>query len=252
MILYFSSTGNNKYIAEKIAKACGECAVSIVECIKNNQYEFQNEKILGIVTPTYFWRLPRIVALFLEQIKLKNCGYVFFLASYGTTTGRAGSMAKKILQQNNQSFDAFYSVIMPDTWTPIFNLNDHNKVAKWLTDGEQQLNLVIRNILNQERGNHIDKSIPELMAALPSNFLYNTERKTKKLSVNEAMCIGCGLCAKKCPVSAIKIENGKPIWHMKECEMCLGCLHRCPKFAISYGNGKTNRHGQYTNPNTKI
>ncbi|MDD3141092.1 MAG: EFR1 family ferrodoxin [Lachnospiraceae bacterium] len=64
-------------------------------------------------------------------------------------------------------------------------------------------------------------------------------------------CIGCGLCAKKCPADAIEMIDGKPTWIKPECEMCLGCLHRCPKFAIQYDN-KTQKNGQYRHPKTKI
>lgn len=28
----------------------------------------------------------------------------------------------------------------------------------------------------------------------------------------EDSCIGCGLCARKCPVQAIRMENGRPVW----------------------------------------
>ena len=42
---------------------------------------------------------------------------------------------------------------------------------------------------------------------------------------------GCGLCAKKCPVQAIEMRDGKPVWVKDKCVMCLGCLHRCPKYA---------------------
>ena len=131
-------------------------------------------------------------------------------------------MAKDIMACHGQKFDAYYSVIMPDTWTPVFDLTDKNRVDKWLSDGKNQLELVIDNIISK--------------------------RKTKNLSVNKDACV----CAKKCPVGAIQMEEGCPVWKVEECEMCLGCLHRCPKFAISYGNGKTNRHGQYKNPYTRI
>ena len=102
MILYFSATGNGKYIAEQIAAATDEKCISITECIRVDKYSFRNEKTVGIVTPTYFWRLPGIVARYLEKLRLENCGYVFFLASYGTTTGLAGSMAKEIMARNGQ------------------------------------------------------------------------------------------------------------------------------------------------------
>lgn len=152
MILYFSATGNGKYIAEQIAEKTDEKCMSIVDCICEDKYCFSNEKIFGMVVPTYFWRLPRIVAEYLGKLRIENCGYTFFLTSYGATTGEAGSMAKKIMAHNGQNFDAYYSVIMPDTWTPIFDLTNKNRVDKWLSDGKKQLKLVIGNIMSKRKG----------------------------------------------------------------------------------------------------
>ncbi len=50
MILYFSATGNGKYIAEQIAAATDEKCISIIDCIRGDKYSFGNEKIVGIVT----------------------------------------------------------------------------------------------------------------------------------------------------------------------------------------------------------
>ena len=122
MILYFSATGNGKYIAEQIAEKTDEKCMSIVDCICEDKYCFSNEKIFGMVVPTYFWRLPRIVAEYLGKLRIENCGYTFFLTSYGATTGEAGSMANK------------------------------NRVDKWLSDGKKQLKLVIGNIMSKRKG----------------------------------------------------------------------------------------------------
>ena len=135
----------------------------------------------GIVVPTYFWRLPRIVAEYLDKLRIENCGYTFSLASYGTTTGKAGSMAKKIMAHNEQNFDAYYSVIMPDTWTPVFDLMDKNRVDKWLSDGKKQLELVIGNIMSKRKGDFIDRKLPKWVAAILAAYMYATERKTKIL-----------------------------------------------------------------------
>ncbi|WP_347176327.1 EFR1 family ferrodoxin [Galactobacillus timonensis] len=66
-------------------------------------------------------------------------------------------------------------------------------------------------------------------------------------------CVGCGLCARKCPVQAIAMQDGHPVWVKEKCVMCLGCLQRCPKAAIQYGNGvATGKHGQYHNPHVTV
>ena len=42
MILYFSATGNCKYVSSRIASATGQEAVSIVYCIRRSQYTNPN------------------------------------------------------------------------------------------------------------------------------------------------------------------------------------------------------------------
>lgn len=93
-------------------------------------------------------------------------------------------MAKDIMDRYGQKFDAYYSVIMPDTWTPIFDLTDRNRVDKWLSDGKNQLELVIDNIMSKRKGDFIDRKLPKWVAAIPAAYMYATERKTKNLSGN--------------------------------------------------------------------
>lgn len=91
--------------------------------------------------------------------------------------------------------------------------------------------------------------VPTILAKTFYGLDYDAMRKTSHFKV-ENSCIGCGLCAKNCPVSAIEIRNKKPVWVKDRCVMCLSCPHHCPKFAIQYEN-RTKKHGQYTNPNVK-
>ncbi len=140
---------------------------------------------------------------------------------------------------------------MADTWTPIFDLSKPEKTAVFTKTTESEISDIIAKIAVHFKNRHMSPRTPAFTTALFAQPFYDSKaRKTSNLRV-EGGCIGCGLCEKKCPVGAIKMESGKPVRVMEKCVMCLGCLHRCPKFAIQYGKN-TARHGQYTNPNVKV
>lgn len=52
MILYFSATGNCKYVTKRLTEALNQKPASIVDYIKENRYDFNGEAIV-IVSPTY-------------------------------------------------------------------------------------------------------------------------------------------------------------------------------------------------------
>lgn len=246
MILYFSATGNCKYVAERLAQPLKQETLSIVDCIKRNRYDFTDE-IIGIISPTYNWGLPSIVKEFLEKATLKT-SYLFFLSTYGTTPGASDHMASKAI--HNRKIDAFYAVKMADTWTPIFDLSTPKKVAAFTKHTEVQINDAIQKIEQRFINQHMTPHMPAFLTECIAQPLYHRARRTSHFWVKDS-CIGCGLCAKKCPAQAIEMQHQKPVWIKEKCVMCLGCLHRCLKFAIQYGKN-TEKHGQYTNPNVKV
>ena len=62
MILYFTGTGNSRYIAEKIAKETEDKIININDKIKQKDNSFiKTDGRLIFVVPTYAWRIPVIV-----------------------------------------------------------------------------------------------------------------------------------------------------------------------------------------------
>lgn len=76
MILFFSATGNCKYVAARLAQAADQEMLSIVDCIRENRYAFQDQTI-GVISPTYDWGLPSIVKKFLEKASFQT-DYLYF------------------------------------------------------------------------------------------------------------------------------------------------------------------------------
>lgn len=51
--------------------------------------------------------------------------------------------------------------------------------------------------------------------------------------VDQAKCIGCGICAKVCPAVAITVTAKKAVIAEEHCRGCGGCNQRCPVEAIA-------------------
>lgn len=52
------------------------------------------------------------------------------------------------------------------------------------------------------------------------------------VQINEALCTGCGMCAKDCIAFRIKVENNKAVYS-GECLNCGHCVAICPANAVS-------------------
>ena len=99
MVLYFTGTGNSKYIAEKIAKALEMDIVSINKKIKTNDFSQINSKDELIFSlPTYGWRIPRIVSDWIEKIKFSGCKKAYFVMNCGGKIGNAEKYLKKLCE----------------------------------------------------------------------------------------------------------------------------------------------------------
>ena len=62
MVFYFTGTGNSGYAARRIADGLGEPLLCLNDRIKaGDTAPVETGEQLVIVTPTYAWRIPRIV-----------------------------------------------------------------------------------------------------------------------------------------------------------------------------------------------
>ena len=146
MILYFSATGNSEYVAKRIATKTGDIAVSITDCYQKQIFSFDEKyKTLGIVSPTYSWGLPAIIIEFLQRLDLRyKPDYIYFIATYGTTPGQTGRFADNILAPKGLPLSTKFSVKMPDTWTPIFDLSNKEKIQRINNNAEHEIDYIIK------------------------------------------------------------------------------------------------------------
>jgi ferredoxin len=251
MIFYFTGTGNSLYAANTLGSGLGEEVMGITEFMEKDirQITIGKGEILGLVFPVYYYSLPTLVQDFLEkvEIRVEEGGRCFVLATCGATTGDSTKIAKDLIQSKGVGVDFVFSVEMPDNYILLYDVQKSEKQDKMLTNSKESLKWMLNLIKEDKKGdyNRIKGPMPGIMTMLAGS-LYRKGRNTKKFHATDA-CTSCDLCEKNCPVDAIEMMEGKPVWVKDRCVHCLACIHRCPVRAIQYGSN-TETRGRYVNP----
>lgn len=90
MILYFTGTGNSRYIAEKLAAHTGDELLCINDRIKTGDKSAVScRERLVFVTPTYAWRIPRIVRDWISAVEFCGADRAWFVMDCGSEIGDA-------------------------------------------------------------------------------------------------------------------------------------------------------------------
>jgi len=241
MIYYFSGTGNSKWVAEELARRTGDEVQSIAALQKDGSVSVYANcgSRIGVVFPIYAWGAPLIVERFCKSLTMMEGVYAYAVCTCGDEAGLALKRLKKML-----AFRAAWSVAMPNNYVIGFDLDTPELEAEKVEAASLKLDGVAKSILAGESVYEVNEGSG---ARLKTGFIrpmFNTfARSTRSFSVDDN-CNSCGLCERICPVDAIELQNGKPVWVKKHCTQCLGCINRCPQRAIQHGAG-TAKRGRY-------
>ena len=97
MIFYFSGTGNSNYVEKRIAEALGDALVNLNDRIKaSDTSSVETGERVIIVTPTYAWRIPRVVRDWLRKTELRGAKQAWFVMTCGSEIGNADKYNREI------------------------------------------------------------------------------------------------------------------------------------------------------------
>lgn len=234
-ILYFSSTGNTLYIAQKIQRRIGG-SIKYIPNYKGDGSEF--EKII-LVTPIYFYGMPTFVYDIIP--KLNKTKELIVIQNYGGMVGGADYFMYQYANEHELNIKAVYVLKMPENFTLTFTVPKFY-INRTLKSADKRINNVIDRMISG------DYRVPKKCKTKINTYLTNKSNWHligEKFSTTDA-CVKCGKCVSICPADNISLEGGKIVFSNK-CVACLGCYHRCPQKAIVY-KGKNKRY-RYINPN---
>lgn len=260
-IYYFSGTGNSLFIAKGLAQRLGGSLKTVSSAIDNNVTRADADTV-GVVFPVYYTELPVIIKRFAGMLDTEG-RYVFAVCNFGGSAGHSLKILKGIIEERGGSLSAAFGVHMPQNafhkpWEDKDSVYAQSaKRLDFIADrvGKHRCGMFYTNIpleimmrplhgvvqracrkdFSKRTGMPEGAPMDELIHLLDGSFKAN-ER-----------CTGCGTCARVCPVSNIRIEDGRPKW-LGHCENCLACFNWCPVKAISGGvsQGYYYRHPDIT------
>ena len=245
MILYFTGTGNSRYIAHKIASATGEDIVSINEKIKEkDKSSVKTDGRLIFITPTYAWRLPKVVENWISEVDFHGAEKAWFVMNCGSEIGNAEKYNARLCADKGFTYMGTAQVVMPENYIAMFDAPGEAEAKEIIAKADPVIDS-IPEILKAgksfppPRNNMYDR----FMSRIVNPLFYTFSVKTNAFKADEK-CVGCGRCVKLCPLNNIRLENGRPIWG-KDCTHCMACISYCPTKAIEYGKksvGKPRYH----------
>ena len=235
MVLYFTGTGNSKYVAQRIAAALGDTLFCMNDRIRaGDTSPVETGRRLVIVTPTYAWRIPRLVRDWLRSTELRGAEQAWFVMTCGSEIGNAGSYAEKWCRGKGFDFKGCAGVVMPENYIAMFKAPSPKEEAEIIVRANGRLDALAQSIAKGESFTRPQiKLMDRIYSGIVNGAFYPMFVKSRKFRTTDE-CIGCGKCAVLCPTKSIRIEGGRPVWG-DGCTHCMACICRCPKQAIEYG-----------------
>ena len=235
MIFYFSGTGNSNYVAKRIADALGDALVNLNDRIKaSDTSSVETGERVIIVTPTYAWRIPRVVRDWLLKTELHGAKNVWFVMTCGSEIGNANKYNRDLCAEKAISCMGTAQIVMPENYIAMFSAPQADEARQIVAKAEPSIDRAIAAIQRNQpfaptRNNLYDR----FMSGPVNPIFYKFCVKADAFTVSDT-CIGCGQCAKRCPMNNVTLKDSKPVWG-KNCTHCMACICYCPTSAIEYG-----------------
>ncbi len=249
MIIYFSGTGNSRFVAERIAADIGDQLYNAASAIRQGRGGvFTQKGDYVFAAPVYAAAPPLIFMDFIRRSQFPAGSRAYFVMVCAGDMGGSPAYCRRLAKEKGLAYCGTVKVDMPQNYVAYFRVDTPQKSASIIRAALPVIDRAADDI-------RAGRAFPELAVKAWVRLLtpivlkpyYKLFVSAKAFAATDK-CVGCGKCASVCPLLNITLDGGKPIWGSR-CTHCMACINLCPAEAIEYGKrtqGRLRYHGPYS------
>lgn len=211
-----------------------------------------DSEVCSLVFPVCCQDAPEIVKRLVQRLQWNPDVYVCAIATHNGDVGYTHFTLDRLLRKQGQRLQAGFAVLMPgNSITPANNTNSEEEKQRRVNAATSLVDKIADDIIKRSSLPYTGtdtwrKHLKGFRNMLRHRILFKVPQK---FWVTDA-CNQCGICARICPASNIRVQSNAVTWG-KNCQMCLACIHWCPQQAIQNGKG-TIKIKRYHHPDVTI
>lgn len=215
--IIFSPTGGTKAVADALASGFGREAEIIDLCDPafTASFSISPEDMCIIAAPAYGGRVPALAISRLSQLQ-GNGARAVLVAVYGNR-----EFEDTLIELKDASSVAGF---VP--FAAVSAIAEHS-IARQFAAGRPDANDIAELSAFAANLSTYSANNPAPNLNIPGNFPYKEFKGSSAKPITSDACTGCGLCAEKCPASAIPADHPEQTDAAK-CISCMRCISVCP------------------------
>lgn len=239
LLVYYSGTGNGKYLTEKLTARLQDKGYEVdvyrINPLNLEKLDYSKYDLVGVGYPIYGFNMPGIVHRFFKKQKFEPNQRIFVYKNSGETYKENDSSSlvlRKFIKRSKACLTNEYHFMMP------YNIHfryDEKLVKEMLVMDDKLMDILVKEVT---------ENIPNIKKYKFRNNLINRlfrltyiggNVNVRFYKVDQNKCIKCGLCVKGCQMKNIYFNKKGNIAFHHKCLMCMYCTLNCPKDAIKMG-----------------
>lgn len=241
MIVYYTGTGNSRYVAKMLSELLADECVSANDYIKNGRKaELHSEKPYVFVSPVYVSAPARIFSDFVRNGSFTGNKKAYFVMTCAGGQGGSPEYCRRLCDDKSFEYMGTNQIVMPQNYLVFFKTAEEEENKKVIAEAEPEIEKLAEHITSGRAFPDSGMKKWEYVSTeMILGMYYKWFMGSGKFRSGEG-CIACGKCVRMCPLNNISLAHNKPVWG-NACTHCMACINGCPTASIEYGKASVGK-----------